>query len=99
MSFEDRPHDREDYGLAALVHPKQRLGTKCQSVDLYQEELSCRDDLFTTPAVRAESSDRWLTVNTFLSLLLLLLLRQRSEDRIPGHLFGFTRLAEAEPQV
>lgn len=38
ISFEDRTHDREDYVLAALVPPKQRLGTKCQSVDLYQEE-------------------------------------------------------------
>lgn len=58
------------------------------------------DELFTTLAVRAESCDHSLIVNTFFfSLLLLLLLRQGSEDRIPGHLFGFTRLAQAEPQV
>lgn len=47
---------------------------------------------------QGRSCDQWLIVNTFFPLLLLLLLRQRSEDRIPGHLFGFTRLAEARPQ-
>lgn len=33
------------------------------------------------------------------SLVTSALFRQGSKDRIPGHLFGFTRLAKAQPQV